>query len=108
MKKAERKKLYFEIYMLYTNSDITLEDLGYKYDMSKQRVWQIIRMSKIGMSDYYKGLKVYNDINRDFRTNYSHMGKSYVNELMRAWLRENNIRLIKNGTEKFTQDYEFS
>ena len=61
MRKTELKKLYFNIYMTYTNSYTTLEEIGTKYDVSKQRVWQIIRYCKLGDGNYYKGLKLYND-----------------------------------------------
>ena len=48
MRKTELKKSYFDIYMLYTNCELTLEDIGNKHNISKQRVWQIIRFSKLG------------------------------------------------------------
>ena len=62
MTRYDKKRMYFSIYMLYKNSDATLEEIGMKYKISKQRVWQIVRMCRLGHSDYYKGLKVYNEV----------------------------------------------
>ena len=62
MKRQDKKRMYFNIYMIYKNSDATLEEIGMKYKITKQRVWQIIRMCRLGHSDYYKGLRVYNEV----------------------------------------------
>ena len=70
MRKTELKKLYFNIYMTYTNSYTTLEEIGTKYDVSKQRVWQIIRYCKLGDGNYYKGLKLYNDTYKSYRKEF--------------------------------------
>ena len=66
MRTTELKKVYFKIYMTYTNSYATLEEVGRKYNISKQRVWQIVRYSKLGNGDYYKGLKSYNETRKSF------------------------------------------
>ena len=69
MKRAELKDIYFNIYMTYTNSYTTLEDIGYKYDISKQRVWQIIRYCKLGGGNYYRGLEAYNKAHKEIKDN---------------------------------------
>jgi len=97
MKKAKLRKMYFDIYMKYTNNDISLEDIGINYNISKQRVWQIVRFCKLGNGDYYTGLKDYNERIKKIRHYYPTASSKEINQLMRQWLRINNIRLIKNG-----------
>ncbi len=95
MKKAELKDIYFNIYMTYTNSYTTLEDIGYKYDISKQRVWQIIRYCRLGDGNYYKGLEAYNKAPNKMKTTFKDIGSKVVNEAMRNWLESEGVRLIK-------------
>ena len=104
MTRYDKKRMYFSIYMLYKNSDATLEEIGMKYNLTKQRVWQIVRMCKLGHSDYYKGLKVYNEVCKKVKEKYPNMH----NDVLRGWLRENGIRLIKskNGSKISTSNNE--
>ena len=44
---------YEEMYSLYLNG-WTLLRIGHRYDLTKQRVWQIIRRCKLGDGDYYE------------------------------------------------------
>ena len=81
--------------MTYTNSYTTLEDIGRKYDVSKQRVWQIIRYCKLGGGDYYKGLKLYNDVQKSYEEEFTEADTKTINALMRDWMKLKNIRLIK-------------
>ena len=73
-----------------------------KYKISKQWVWQIVRMCKLGHSDYYNGLRVYNNVCKKVKEKYPEMH----NDVLRGWLRENGIRLIKskNGSEISTSN----
>ena len=95
MKKAELKDLYFNIYMTYINSHTTLEDIGLKYNISKQRVWQIVRYSKLGDGNYYKGLKSYNTAHKKMKEVFRDQGSWAVNQAMRNWLESEGVRLIK-------------
>ena len=101
MRKTELKKSYFDIYMLYTNCELTLEDIGNKHNIPKQRVWQIIRFSKLGGGDYYQGLRLYNRAYTTFVETFKHeegskeLKSKVVNQMMRGWLKSNQIRLIK-------------
>jgi len=95
MRITELKKVYFKIYMTYTNSYATLEEVGRKYNISKQRVWQIVRYSKLGNGDYYKGLKSYNETRKSYEKEYREADIKTINALMRDWLKLKNIRLIK-------------
>ena len=81
--------------MTYTNSHTTLEDIGLKYGVSKQRVWQVIRYCKLGNGNYYKGLEKYNEVYKSFKDEFTEADSKTLNALMRDWLKLNNIRLIK-------------
>tara|TARA_R110000744_G_scaffold56311_4_gene118782 strand:- start:2899 stop:3207 length:309 start_codon:yes stop_codon:yes gene_type:complete len=95
MRKTDLKTIYFNIYMTYTNSYQTLEEVGTKYDISKQRVWQIVRFCVLGKGDYYKGLKLYNETYRNYQEKFADADLKTLNALMRDWMKSKNIRLIK-------------
>jgi len=95
MRKTDLKSLYFNIYMTYTNSHITLEEIGMKHDVSKQRIWQIVRFCKLGGGDYYKGLKLYNEVHNRYKKDFENANPKTINALMRDWMKLKDIRLIK-------------
>ena len=98
---TDLKTAYFNIYMTYTNSHATLEDIGLKYNVSKQRIWQIVRYCKLGNGDYYKGLNLQNQVFNDLKKENQNATSHELNGLLREWLKLNNIRLIKrNGRLK--------
>ena len=93
--RTDLKKLYFNVYMTYNNTDLTLEDIGMQYGITKQRVWQIIRFCKLGNGDYYKGLAEYNKVYRSFLDETQ--DRKLANYRLREWLKLKNIRTIKNN-----------
>ena len=97
-KKLSLRKKYFEIFMLSTNSTCTLEEIGVRYGMTKQRAWQIVRFNDLGNGDYYLGYQLYTKYHKTLLqdTNLSTIER---NRLLRDWLRNNNIRLIKGKND---------
>ena len=49
--KFEKRNL--EIFRLYSEEKRTLEAIGKDYDLTKQRVWQIVQRCLDGQGDYY-------------------------------------------------------
>jgi len=47
------EKIYKEIVTLYGSGTMTMKEIGEKFDITKQRVWQIITKMKKGQGDYY-------------------------------------------------------
>tara|TARA_R100001377_G_C3086180_1_gene74163 strand:+ start:83 stop:286 length:204 start_codon:yes stop_codon:yes gene_type:complete len=47
------EKIYKEIVTLYGSGTMTMEEIGKKFKITKQRVWQIITKMKKGQGDYY-------------------------------------------------------
>jgi DNA-directed RNA polymerase specialized sigma subunit len=47
------EKIYKEIVTLYSSGTMTMKEIGEKFDITKQRVWQIITKMKKGQGDYY-------------------------------------------------------
>ena len=47
------EKIYKEIVTLYGSGTMTMEEIGEKFKITKQRVWQIITKMKKGQGDYY-------------------------------------------------------
>jgi len=81
--------------MTYINSYKTLEEVGTKYGISKQRVWQIVRFCVLGEGNYYNGLKLYTETYKGFQEEFTNADLKTLNALMRDWMRLKNIRLIK-------------
>jgi len=96
MRKTDLKKMYFKIYMTYNNNNVTLEDIGLKYRITKQRVWQIIRFCNLGNGNYYDGLKRYNAAYAKIKLARPTSDGKEINFLLREWLRINDVRLIKS------------
>ena len=46
-------KRNLEIFRLYSEEKRTLEAIGKDYDLTKQRVWQIVQRCLDGQGDYY-------------------------------------------------------
>ena len=82
--------------MTYTNNNLTLEDIGLKYKITKQRVWQIVRFCKLGNGNYYEGLKRYNGAYNRIKRARPESDSREINGLLREWLRINDVRLIKS------------
>tara|TARA_R100001143_G_C3302093_1_gene106080 strand:- start:343 stop:636 length:294 start_codon:yes stop_codon:yes gene_type:complete len=95
MRKTDLKTIYFNIYMTYINSYTTLEEVGRKHDISKQRVWQIVRFCRLGEGNYYTGLKLYNETYKSYQEEFAKADSKTLNALMRDWMKLKNIRLIK-------------
>ena len=81
--------------MTYINSHKTLEEVGTKHDISKQRVWQIVRFCRLGGGNYYNGLTLYNETYKAYKKDFEDADSKTINALMRDWLKLKNIRLIK-------------
>ena len=72
------------IYNLYKNG-ATMEQIGAKFGVSKQRVHQIIRRCKIGEGHYYDAHKLETDKKETDPANYG------------AWLKEKGVKTIKRN-----------
>ena len=85
--------------MTYTNSCTTLEEIGEKHSLSKQRIWQIIRFCRLGKGSYYEGLKLYSETHRAYKNTHKDIDSKTLNCIMREWLKLNNIRVIKTKND---------
>ena len=47
------EKIYKEIVTLYGSGTMTMKEIGEQFDITKQRVWQIITKMEKGQGDYY-------------------------------------------------------
>ena len=47
------EKIYKELVTLYSSGTMTMKEIGEKFDITKQRVWQIITKMEKGQGDYY-------------------------------------------------------
>jgi len=57
-KARENSIRYREIFDRWVEEDITLEQLGNEYGVTKQRMWQIVTRCKLAEGDYYRGVNL--------------------------------------------------
>ena len=99
MSRRDRQRdKYFEIFMLTLNTNMTLEEIGVKFKITKQRVWQIVRFNHIGAGDYYRGYDAYTDFSNALLNDTS-LSKLERKNMMRNWLREHDVRLIRSRND---------
>jgi|TARA_R110002012_G_scaffold117769_1_gene265833 predicted DNA-binding protein YlxM (UPF0122 family) len=75
------------IYLEYLENKQTMEQLAQKYNITKQRVWQIIRRCTLGEGDYYGGFKTFKDKEESLKELGIKGGRRH--ELLRKWMSEN-------------------
>ena len=87
-----------QIYREYKGSDITMDGLANEYNLTKQRVWQIIRRCQLGDGDYYQGYIRYKS-KEDSLKELGVKGKR-LHELMRKWRSEQGAKMITLSGER--------
>ena len=50
---AKNDETYKQIFQLYDTGTMTLKEIGQIYNVSKQRIWQIVTKIQEGNGDYY-------------------------------------------------------
>ena len=105
-KREKQRTKYFEIFMLTLNTDLTLEEIGAKFKVSKQRVWQIVRFNHLGAGDYYRGYNLYTEFYNALLKD-TNLSKIERKNMMRNWLKEREVRLIrsKDDAKRITRNY---
>ena len=91
----EKLEQYQKIYALYSTGEFTLAAIGNKFNLSKQRVWQIITRCKLGEGNYYFGAQAARVTWRLLKKQFEDPRKA-EREFM-DWLSENDIRVIRNN-----------
>ena len=95
-KADENSVMYRSIYDKWLSEDeLTLEQLGEEYDVTKQRMWQIITRCKLGKGDYYYGVKLARDKWSELYSTYK--DKEQARLAFNDWLEDNKIRVIGNN-----------
>ena len=85
-----------EIHSLYLNG-WTMEEIGKKYTLTKQRVWQIIRRCKLGDGDYYQGQQTENEKRRELLQLWGSPEKADL--AYTDWLKTKGVKRIKAKEE---------
>jgi predicted DNA-binding protein YlxM (UPF0122 family) len=94
-KKVESQEKYAMIYQEWESQDITLLELAEAYDLTKQRIWQIITRCKLGDGDYYLGTQVARNKWNELNSTYNDM-EEIITEY-NAWLKTKSVKTIKNN-----------
>jgi len=94
-KAEQNSKRYRAIYDDWKAAEETLAELGDKYDLTKQRVWQIVTRCKLGDGDYYYGVQVARNKWSEFKQLYSDVDQTQ--RAFNEWLNDREIKLIENN-----------
>ena len=94
-KAKENNIKYGAIYKEYSTSSTTLEELGKRYNITKQRVWQIITRCKLGDGDYYQGVQVARNKWSELNALYSDFEE--IVPAYNSWLVSQGIKTAKNN-----------
>tara|TARA_R100001143_G_C3313583_1_gene111333 strand:+ start:268 stop:585 length:318 start_codon:yes stop_codon:yes gene_type:complete len=86
-----------EIYKRYKEEDVTMDGLAVVYELTKQRVWQIVRRCQIGNGNYYEGYTRYKSKEESLKELGVKGNK--LHELMRKWMKEQGAKVIKLRNE---------
>jgi len=87
-----------QIFKEYNDTDITMDGLAYRHELTKQRVWQIIRRCKLGDGDYYQGYTRYKSKEDSLKD--LGVGGKRLHELMRKWMSEQGAKMITLSNER--------
>tara|TARA_R110001592_G_scaffold149344_4_gene374808 strand:- start:2268 stop:2612 length:345 start_codon:yes stop_codon:yes gene_type:complete len=94
-KAKENSIKYKSMYDKWSSSETTLEELGKEYDITKQRMWQIITRCKLGGGDYYQGVQLAR--NKWSELNSIHTDFDDIIPAYNTWLSSQGIKTARNN-----------
>ena len=98
----ENQKVQFDrnsiIYKQYSDTNITMDGLADEYNLTKQRVWQIIRRCQLGNGDYYHGYTRFKEKENSLKD--LGVTGNRLHGLMRKWMTEQGAKMIKLRDER--------
>jgi len=94
-KAKENAIRYRRMYDQWSTHSTTLEQMGKDYNLTKQRMWQIITRCKLGDGDYYYGTQIARSKWSEFKTMYADLDQT--KRAFDDWLKERDIKLISNN-----------
>tara|TARA_R100001510_G_C7585294_1_gene156841 strand:+ start:457 stop:801 length:345 start_codon:yes stop_codon:yes gene_type:complete len=95
LKAKENSIKYKSMYDKWNNSTTTLEELGKEYDITKQRVWQIITRCKLGDGSYYDGVQVARNKWNELNSTFDDMDE--ITAEYNAWLKTSGVKISVNN-----------
>jgi len=94
-KAKENAIRYRAIYEKWSTQETTLEELGKEYNITKQRMWQIITRCKLGDGDYYYGVQIARNKWVELKTLYQEIDQT--KRAFSEWLKERDIKLTSDN-----------
>jgi hypothetical protein len=94
-KVREEKSTQYPLMVKLNEKGMTYEEIGRQFNVTKQRVHQIICCCRIGNGDYYEGRK----LAREFRTYLNSLAKSETEKqkLFKDWLQDKGVKVSENN-----------
>ena len=95
IKAKENSIKYRTMYQRWSEEKTTLEQLGKDYDLTKQRMWQIITRCKLGDGDYYYGVQIARNKWSELKSLYS--DSEQTQRAFNEWLTERDVKLASDN-----------
>ena len=94
-KAQENAIKYRTMFDKWSKDEVTLEELGNEYGVTKQRMWQIITRCKLGQGDYYYGVQLARHKWTELRSLYHDVEQTQL--AFNAWLEDRKIKLASDN-----------
>jgi|TARA_R100000664_G_C2758076_1_gene146739 predicted DNA-binding protein YlxM (UPF0122 family) len=94
-KAKENSIKYRSMYDKWITQEVTLEELGKEYDITKQRMWQIITRCKLGEGDYYYGTHVARNKWTELKALYQDTDQT--KRAFDEWLADRDVKLAADN-----------
>jgi len=94
-KKVESQEKYERIYSMWQEDESTLQEIGSHFDLTKQRVWQIVTRCKLGDGDYYLGTQVARNKWNELNSTYNDIDE--ITTEYNAWLKTIGVKTSINN-----------
>ena len=95
IKAKENSIKYRTMYERWSEEKTTLQQLGKDYDLTKQRMWQIITRCKLGDGDYYYGVQITRNKWSELKSLYSDVDQTQ--RAFNEWLSERDVKLAADN-----------
>jgi hypothetical protein len=95
IKAKENSIKYRTMYQRWSEEKTTLQQLGKDYDLTKQRMWQIITRCKLGDGDYYYGVQIARNKWSELMSIYS--DSEQTQRAFNTWLGERDVKLASDN-----------
>ena len=95
----KQDRMYKDMYLVWIGDGCTLQELGERFNVTKQRAWQIMQRCLLGDGYYYTGQQKAREKQQELAKLYSNE-EEQIQRAYNEWLERKCIRTIANNKKK--------